>query len=146
MAGIISRRFAALHGMTIEGGIAGIHPSGLSAEVLGTFLIEGTHKDGRQHSPPRDFMQVAADEVKPIVDRAMKQASSAVVKGKDPRQALQRGAVAAHEAVSRAIDTFTTPANAPATIAKKGKDDPLVNKGDLLDMVFGGYDYKGGMR
>lgn len=134
MSGSLERRFRSLDGAFVEFGIAGEHPSGLDAAALGTILTEGTDT-----IPARDFLAVAADECKLAVDRAMRLAARVALRGQDPRPALAKGRDAAHEAVVRAIDTWTDPPNAAATIRRKGKDDPLVNKGDLLDLTYAGY-------
>jgi hypothetical protein len=69
----------------------------------------------------------------------MRLAAQAALRGRDPRPALAKGRDAAHEAVVRAIETWTDPPNAEGTIKRKGKDDPLVDGGDLLDLTFAGY-------
>lgn len=124
----LSRRFRSLDGALVEFGVAGVHPSGLEAGDLARILIK-----------ERDFMAVAADEAKGAIDRGLKLAARAVLAGRDPRRPLAAARDAAHAAVERAIDTWQEPGNAESTIKRKGKDDPLVDKGDLLDLTYAGY-------
>lgn len=137
--GETARRFRALDGMLIEFGVAGDHPSGLPAELLALWLTQGTTEDGRTRIPARDFLTVAADESAAVMARGLRLAASAALAGKDPRRPLAKARDACHEAVVRAIDTWSDPGNAESTIRRKGKDDPLVDKGDLLDLAYAGY-------
>lgn len=136
MSNVLSRRLAELDGAYIAVGLAGPHPSGLDAADLGRILSEGT-QDG--HIPARDFMGPAVEGAALAVKKALREAQRAALKGQSPIPAMRRGAEAAHSSLVRVIDTFDTPGNADATIRKKGKDDPLVDKGDLLDLTFSEY-------
>ena len=124
----LSRRFRSLDGALVEFGVAGVHPSGLEAGDLARILIK-----------KRDFLTVAADEAKGAIDRGLRLAASAALAGRDPRRPLAAARDAAHAAVERAIDTWQEPGNAASTIERKGRDDPLVDKGDLLDLTYAGY-------
>ena len=124
----LSRRFRSLDGALVEFGVAGGHPSGLEAGDLARILIK-----------KRDFLTVAADEAKGAIDRGLRLAASAALAGRDPRRPLAAARDAAHAAVERAIDTWQEPGNAASTIERKGRDDPLVDKGDLLDLTYAGY-------
>ena len=132
----LSKRIREMDGAYIAVGLAGPHPSGMDAGKLASILKDGT-QDGR--IPARDFLTPAVEAAAPAVRHALKTAASAALRGKDPRPAMQRGALAAHEHLIKAIENFDTPPNAPSTIRKKGKDDPLVDSGALLDLTFGEY-------
>lgn len=132
----LSARLASLHGAYISVGLAGQHPSGMSAGELGRILAKGTRDE---HIPARDFLTGAAESARLIGQRSLRLAAQAGMRGRDPRPALRRGAEAAHEALIREIEDFDTPANAPATIRAKGKDDPLVDSGSLLDLTYAEY-------
>jgi hypothetical protein len=134
--GELARRFHSLDGALVEFGVAGAHPSGMEAAELAGILIAGTD-DGK--IPARDFITVAADEARGAIDRGLRLAAQAALAGRDPRRPLERARDAAHAAVERAIETWADPGNAASTIRAKGKDDPLVDKGDLLDLTFAGY-------
>jgi hypothetical protein len=140
----MSHVLASLDGMSIGVGIAGTHRSGMDASELADLLLRGSKDKTRAGAiPARDFMTPAIDEAKLAVTRSLRIAAQAKTRGKDPKPALQRGAVALQEAVIRNIHDFDTPGNAPSTIARKGKDDPLVETGDFADLVFGEYSVGG---
>lgn len=129
--GRIIRELEAADGVAVVWGVRDEpHHSGMTTGELAEILIKGT-KDGR--IPPRDFMQVAADEIEVIARPRLKAIARKLLRGEDPGRELVKLRDAAHEAVVRAIDTFHTPENAPATIRSKGRDDPLVDTGDLRD-------------
>lgn len=128
---LLARRLEAADGTTVEYGVRDEpHSSGMSAQQLAEILRAGT-RDGR--IPARDFMQVAADELEVLARPRLKAIARKLLKGESPRREVDKLVGVAEEAVVRAIDTFHTPANATATIAAKGRDDPLVDGGDLRD-------------
>lgn len=115
-------------------GIAGPHPSGMSAAELAELQIKGTRT-----SPPRDFWTPATAEADPIMREGLRRGLDRAVRGQDPRPALARAADAAHDVLVRTIDDFTDPPNAASTVQKKGRNDPLVDTGDMRDATFGEY-------
>lgn len=127
----LARRLEAADGSGVVYGIRDEpHHSGLTTGELAEILQRGT-RDGR--IPPRDFMRVAAEDMEVIAPPRLRAAARALLKGKSPRRELEKLRDAAHESLVRAIDTFHTPENAPATIRSKGRDDPLVDTGVLRD-------------
>lgn len=126
----VIRRLEAADGVEVVYGIRDEpHHSGLSTTELARILIEGT-RDGR--IPPRDFMAVAAQDVEVVARPRLRAIARKLLRGEDPSRELSKLSDAAREAVSRAIDTFHTPENAPSTVRSKGRNDPLVDLGDLL--------------
>lgn len=126
----LSKHLQAASGYGVEYGIREEpHYSGLTTSQLGRRLERG---DPSRGLPARPFFEQAEEDLRTIAPRLLKQAAAAIMKGKDPERALGRLADASREALVRAIDTFTTPANAPSTIRQKGRDDPLVHRGDLM--------------
>lgn len=148
---MIARRFnfmsqvlASMDGMMIGVGIAGDHPSGMSAEELADLLRRGSKdKTKRGAIPARDFTTPVLTETKLIMMRSMRFAVLAKLRGADPGPALRRGAEAAQEILMRSMHDYSAVPNAPRTIQRKGFNDPLIESGDLVDYVFGEYS-KGG--
>lgn len=129
----LARRLDAADGVGVEYGIrAEPHYSGLTTAELGRVLHNG-RRDGS--IPARPFFAQAEEDLRVIAPRLLKRAQREIERGKDPRRALDKLADAAREALSRSIDNFTDPPNAPATIRRKGRNDPLVDRGDLIKAV-----------
>ena len=140
----LSQLFRDIDGMRIGAGFAGPHPSGMSAAALATLLAEGSKPkliDGevRKHIPARDFITPAQESIDLIAGVALRKASDAAVRGRDPRKILQRGAVAAQDALISEMVNFSEPGNAESTIRQKGSDNPLIDDEDLLESIFGEY-------
>ena len=86
--------------------------------------------------PARPFMRTAFDEAKPRLLRERdKQAAAVVLKGKSQSAALKALGVILADEIKDQIEGWTTPPNAPSTVAKKGFNDPLVETGDMSDDV-----------
>lgn len=127
----LAERLAAADGVGVVFGVMPeAHPSGMPADELAAIHRRGT-RDGK--IPARDFMQVALDEVSVAGRRLLRQVSRDLLRGRSPRRTLEKLREVCEEAVVRAIDTFHTPPNAPATIRHKGRNDPLVNTGAMRD-------------
>lgn len=142
----MSHTLASLDGMMIGVGIAGPHSSGLDASELADLLWRGSKDKTRSGAiPARDFITPAVEESMLGVTRALKQAVQAKARGKDPTTALRKGTEVAQEALIRSIHDYSEVPNAPSTVRRKGKNDPLVNSGELADLVFGQY-HAGGKR
>lgn len=135
---ILVERLVGLDGAGVEVGFDDrIHPgSGLPTNELARILLKGFGEQGKgRWIPARDYLTPFRAEIKIGKDRLLKQAVQLALKGKDPSIAFEKLRVLAHEALVRVIDTFYDPANAPRTIKRKGRDDPLNDKGDLISSV-----------
>ena len=132
----LSERLAAMDGATIAVGIAGPHPSWLPAAELAKIQIQG-RRDGS--IPARDFWTPATAEADAVMRDGLRKGLALAVEGRDPRPPIARAAEASHDLLIAAIEDFTDPPNAASTIRKKGRNDPLVDEGDLRDATFGEY-------
>jgi len=130
-------RVVSMHGMGVEVGFNdALHRSGLTNNELALILLRGFGEQGKgRWIPPRDFVTPFREEIKYVKTKLLQAAATAVLKGRDPRPSLERLRVAAHEALTRVMDTFYDPANAPRTIKRKGRDDPLDDQGDLIASI-----------
>ena len=78
--------------------------------------------------PPRNYQ-------KKVIEDNMskwKKDMAKLLKKKSSYETCEIMGIIAKEATKRTIDTWTTPPNAPITVAIKGKNTPLVDFGDLL--------------
>ena len=129
----LSRRLDAADGAGVEYGIRDEpHRSGMTTAQLARRLHDGDPDRGLE---PRPFFEQAEEDLRTIAPRLQKRALQAIMKSKDPERALQTLADAAREALARSIDNFEDPPNKPSTIKRKGRNDPLVDHGDLIKAV-----------
>jgi len=126
----LSRRLHAADGAGVEYGIRDEpHRSGLTTAQLARRLGRGDTDRGLE---PRPFFEQAEEDMRTIAPRLLKRAQQAIQKGKDPERSLETLADAAREAMVRSIDNFEDPPNKASTIKRKGRNDPLVDSGDLM--------------
>ena len=86
--------------------------------------------------PPRAFVRQTADKNKKDWMWKFRDDLVKVLDGKmEFEQALNRVGVRAQGDLKQMIAEFSTPANSPMTIAKKGFNNPLVDTGIMLDTV-----------
>ena len=131
-------RLVNLDGVGVEVGFDDrIHPgSGLPTNELARILLKGFGKQGEgRWIPARDYLTPFRDEIRMGQARLLKQAVQLTLKGKDASGPLEKLRTLAHETLSRVMDGFYDPENAPRTIRKKGRDDPLNDRGDLIDSI-----------
>lgn len=130
--GIIQQRLKELTKKEIAVGF----PKGKSqAYPDGTSVIEvaASHQYGIG-VPERPFMNEAKEEI----EKQTKPILRAITKSKNPNQVkvLQEIAgQAASDAIKKAIVDLKDPPNAPATIAAKGSDNPLIDTTHMLKTV-----------
>ena len=88
---------------------------------------------GTSRIPPRPFFSNMVAEKSPEWPKQI----GIVLKanGYDVQKTLKTTGMRIKEQLEYAIISFTTPGNAPSTIARKGKDSPLRDTGTLLDSV-----------
>ena len=89
---------------------------------------------GTSRIPPRPAFRATADL---RMDEWAGLLSDLLAGGVPAEPALTQGGGEAADSLREAIEDWATPPNAPSTIARKrsGRDNPLVNTGDLVDAV-----------
>lgn len=92
------------------------------------------HGDPARNIPPRDYQTLAITRYMKIWDQ---QLTALLKSGDQSLRALEKVAIVARDAVKETISNYDGPFpnNAPATIARKGRDQPLVDMGDLLRSI-----------
>lgn len=94
----------------------------------------GTHDaDGKQHAPPRPFMATTVKTYSRDWGRLF--AAAAQMHAYDAEAALGVVGEKMKDQMVQTIVDFSTPANAPTTIKKKGFDDPLIETGHMMRSV-----------
>ena len=79
--------------------------------------------------PARDAITPMIAQQKLVIRSALGHAAKAALRGRDPEPYLETLAATLELEAKRAIEAFSSPANAPSTIKGKGFDDPLIGKG-----------------
>lgn len=121
-----------LHGSTEADGtpiplVAALNEFGSTRKV-----VDEKGKEGRtEHVPPRPFMRATVQRKKG--DWGKNLGTALKVKGYDLKEALKVVGNFMVGDFKQTINEFTTPANAPSTIASKGYDAPLRASKNMLN-------------
>ncbi len=84
--------------------------------------------------PARDVMTPLFDGLGGVIREQHVDALTAIYQGRSPVPALDRLAEIIEAKLKADIESFTTPPNAPSTVEhKSGRDDPLVDTGQMRD-------------
>jgi len=108
--------------------------SKLGAAEIAAIMANGTIKAGRSRSviiPARDYQGIAFKKNK---EKYKKIIIKAIRNGINPKTVFSVVGMKAAADQKLAIRDIT-PRNAPATIAKKGKDSPLIDTGNLYKSI-----------
>ena len=82
--------------------------------------------------PERPFMIPAGNKAaNKIINITVK----SIAGGMDEQQALSKAAIMFKNAIQKEITNIKEPPNSPATIAKKGSSNPLIDSGDMRKSV-----------
>ena len=130
----IMRDLQKLYGMEVVAGM--LKDSGKAENGASYVDIATWNEYGTSRIPSRPFIRISADTNKAAWGRLAQQCVNDVIDGDNPRDAAQ---VVGHRMVEdiRKVfgDTSKLKANAPSTIAKKGRNEPLVYSGEMRRRV-----------
>lgn len=134
---IARRRRARAEGLLVKVGLprgSGTHgPSGLPVVELGAIHEFGSG-DGR--IPERSFLRGTMDAKEREHNALIRKLGHAVDTGKQsPRVALEQLGMAAAANIQERIADGIPPANAPATVKRKGSSTPLIDTGALRQAI-----------
>lgn len=101
----------------------------LKRAAINTFGAPGANIPARDALTPT--MAAMADEIR----EAKAEAFVAVLNGENPMPALEQLADKLGQELRSTVDNFSTPANAPSTVATKSRNDPLVDTGAMRDQA-----------
>ena len=95
----------------------------------------GTRRKGKVHIPKRPFMDIAIRKYEQNMLNAVIAGINAIIRGSDARTQLDRLGLLHTGHIQKVIAALKTPPNAPATIRKKGVDNPLIDTGRLRQAI-----------
>jgi hypothetical protein len=109
------------------------YPDGTSVIMVGTIHEFGS-SDGT--IPERSFLRSAMETHKREHQKMIRKLAEAVSSGKQsPEKAMALLGTKAAADVSRMVTDLSSPPNRPATIAAKGRANPLVDTGHLVQSI-----------
>ena len=130
----IMRDLERLDGMEVVAGM--LRDSGKASNGANYVDIAAWNEYGTRRIPSRPFIRISADTNKQAWTKLAQQCVNNVIDGDSPRDVAQ---VVGHRMVKdiREVfgDTSKLKANAPSTIAKKGRNEPLVYSGEMRRRV-----------
>ena len=130
----IMRDLEKLDGMEVVAGM--LRDSGKAENGASYVDIAAWNEYGTTRIPSRPFIRISADTNKQSWEKLAQQCVNDVTDGGSPRDAAQ---VVGHRMVEdiRKVfgDTSMLKANAPSTIKKKGRNEPLVDSGEMRRRV-----------
>jgi hypothetical protein len=86
--------------------------------------------------PQRPFLRSTMDSERGSIGAEMERISKLILDGKSSaRREFEKLGQSLVPKVQRTIEQWTSPGNAPSTIARKGRDDPLVDTKAMLQGV-----------
>lgn len=105
------------------------------------FMQEFGDYNGGRRIPPRPFMRKSVIDFSPEMGSDL--AKSLVANKYDSKKSLDELSIKLRDVIKKNITEWSSPANAPWTIMKKGRNDPLVDTGLMRDSVE--YEVKSGL-
>lgn len=130
----VMRNLQKLDGMEVVAGM--LRNSGKAENGASYVDIATWNEYGTRRIPSRPFVRISADTNKQAWTKMAQQCINGVIDGDSPTEAAQ---VIGHRMVEdiRKVfgDTSKLKANAPSTIAKKGRNEPLVDSGEMRRRV-----------
>ena len=130
----IVRDLQKLDGMEVVAGM--LKDSGKASNGASYVDIATWNEYGTRRIPSRPFIRISADTNRQAWAKTAQQCVNDVIDGDSPTEAAQ---VIGHRMVEdiRKVfgDTSKLKANAPSTIKKKGRNEPLVDSGEMRRRV-----------
>ena len=130
----IMRDLQKLDGLEVVAGM--LKDSGKASNGASYVDIATWNEYGTKRIPSRPFIRISADTNKAAWSKMAQQAVNDVIDGDSPREAAK---VIGHRMVEdiRKVfgDTSKLKDSAPSTIAKKGRNEPLVDNGEMRRRV-----------
>ena len=111
------------------------HHSGMSAAQIGALMSEGGTGPEGNPIPARPHIAQGLEEGQDSIRRAIKAYAGTIFGIGAKKNAADKIAEAARNAVVDYIYSGELEANAPYTIEKKGSDQPLVETGELVHLL-----------
>ena len=142
MAGVIDRdlgynrimhNLQKLYGMEVVAGM--LRDSGKASNGASYVDIATWNEYGTERIPSRPFIRISADTNKAAWEKLAQQCVNNVIDGGSPRDAAQVVGHRMVEDIRKVFGSSELKANAPSTIKKKGRNEPLVDSGEMRRRV-----------
>lgn len=108
------------------------YPDGQKVAQIASVQIHGSKRD---HIPPRNFIAATHDDLKKKQKKFIKEYVINYFRNKNTENLVEELGITSANLLRSSIIEFKDPPNAPATIKRKGFDDPLIHTGLLRDTV-----------
>ena len=129
----IMRDLERLDGMEVVAGM--LRDSGKAENGASYVDIAAWNEYGTRRIPSRPFIRISADTNKAAWEKLAQQCVNNVIDGDSPRDAAQVVGHRMVEDIRKVFGSSELKANAPSTIAKKGRNEPLVYSGEMRRRV-----------
>lgn len=129
----IMRDLQKLYGMEVVAGM--LKDSGKAKNGASYVDIATWNEYGTGRIPSRPFIRISADTNKAAWAKMAQQCVNDVIDGDNPRDAAQVVGHRMVEDIRKVFGSSELKANAPSTIAKKGRNEPLVYSGEMRRRV-----------
>ena len=130
----IMRDLERLDGTEVVAGM--LRDSGKAENGASYVDIATWNEYGTRRIPSRPFIRISADTNKQSWEKLAQQCVNGVIDGDSPRDAAQVVGHRMAEDIRKVFgDTSKLKANAPSTVAKKGRNEPLVDSGEMRRRV-----------
>ena len=129
----IMRDLQKLYGMEVVAGM--LKDSGKAENGASYVDIATWNEYGTGRIPSRPFIRISADTNKAAWAKLAQQCVNDVIDGDSPRDAAQVVGHRMVEDIRKVFGSSELKANAPATVRKKGRNEPLVDSGEMRRRV-----------
>lgn len=129
----IMRDLEKLDGMEVVAGM--LKDSGKASNGASYVDIATWNEYGTSRIPSRPFIRISADTNRQAWAKMAQQCVNNVIDGDSPTEAAQVIGHRMVEDIRKVFGSSKLKANAPSTIAKKGRNEPLVDSGEMRRRV-----------
>ena len=129
----IMRDLQKLYGMEVVAGM--LKDSGKAENGASYVDIATWNEYGTGRIPSRPFIRISADTNRQTWAKLAQQCVNDVIDGDSPRDAAQVVGHRMVEDIRKVFGSSELKANAPSTVRKKGRNEPLVDSGEMRRRV-----------
>ena len=129
----IMRDLQKLYGMEVVAGM--LKDSGKAENGASYVDIATWNEYGTGRIPSRPFIRISADTNRQTWAKLAQQCVNNVIDGDSPRDAAQVVGHRMVEDIRKVFGSSELKANAPSTVRKKGRNEPLVDSGEMRRRV-----------
>lgn len=108
---------------------------GSENDNLSHAYIAALQEEGSEKIPPRPFMRVGLKQELKTDTKAFAMMIQSVASGKSALSAAKTASPAFVAMLKKIMSEWSSPPNAPRTVADKGFNNPLIDTGELRDSI-----------